>query len=221
MSQRNDNPGQNRAADDENYVDRERRRDILDARREVREWRKQIFTELRLGTAEYGEQEALMVFGDRVREYLLVLEPLLGNETLPKSQLAYLNYRFDPVILGPPEELVAAAKDGGRPSQSEKSNGSDFSVIGELPEPEAFSFNGLKKIIETETITAQWTVYVRWDENNNGNDRREKITRSKTVPLPKWLLRDAVRLADEWAQQANLGLELGTPEIDAVDDEPF
>jgi len=94
-----------------------------------------------------------------------------------------------------------------------------FSSSFEPPEPEEVKLLGLKSIIETETINHEWRV--RLNPGVHMTEERYIANPQITRPLPKESLEQAVRVADDFLQQAGVGMEIGHQETDDKDEDPF
>lgn len=205
-----DNEGRVHAVDEENYVDKERKRQILNSRLEAREWRRELFTNVRTG--DMDEQVAVLLWGDRVREYLMSIEPLLRNFSLPNAEELYKERELGQVQVYPPDELRNAAQ--GRRGEST----SGLTVLNGDLEPRTHTIHGLKEVIDREYVEFSWSVQIR---DPSRNPPRQSITETNSEALPRHILRKSVRDADEWLQNVGIGVETGTPEIDDRDENPF
>lgn len=188
-----------RPIDEENYIDKRRKQEILNARSDVREWRQELFSSIRMGEIE--EQTGMLLYGDRVREYLMAIEPLLRNESLPMAEEAYHGVYLGEVVVHPPEVEGARSE-----------------LLQSTPEPKREAINGLQTVIERERIVETWEVQIR---DTDSSRRREERTLQNSAPLSREILQNATRTADEWLQKIGVGLEVGHPEVDDQDDNPF
>jgi hypothetical protein len=223
MNRDPDDRDRSEVVDEEGLVDRERKRMILEARRDVREWKGEIYREVKLGELDLEVGNEL--WGERVREYLLTIEPLLREGELAKSEQVYLEAPIGAVTIDPPEEYVEAA---GRPTVDKNP---DFRVFGGAPEPKTVPFQGLRSIIENEVAAASWDLNVLRPDSPGGgrkpapspptadgggstggklqNSASPNETITETRPIPKPILQDAVRIAESWLQSVDLGIEVG------------
>lgn len=190
-----------RVEDEENFVATERKKQILGARENVRDWREELFTAARTG--EIDEESAVTLFGDPVREYLMTIEPLLQLD-LSNAQEVYEKKELGTIELRPPEEYLEAA--GGRQSPGRRS---EKTVSGDL-DVKTYTIEGLKEVIERESVSATWTIHIKWARPQFAPRGGPRQTVQPTVekPLTREVLRNAVRTADQWLQEAGVGLDL-------------
>lgn len=187
--------------DEENYVDRERKKLILQRRRDIDEWKRELFTDAKLGDLPY--QTAISLWGDRVRDYLIAVEPLLRDESLSGAAEAYTQADIGVIEIPPPKEMQAANTARGR--RNPVVDG--YELVNGPPEPKKETITGLKDVIEKEAVTATWEVQGRRVETAGRRERRQTITATQTAPLNKTTLRNAVRITDEFLQDAQLGID--------------
>lgn len=189
--------GRHVVEDEEGFVDKEVKKRILENRQEVDEWSRSLFSAERTGGID--TEDAVMIWRDRVVEYLTSIEPLLRDDSLPDARHAYLREPLGVAVLEPPEEYQ---QEPGRPSIEELVERGPEWFRGDPPEPKQQTFQGLKSVIETERVTAEWEVPVDTDRP----PRREREQVHKQQPVPKHVLENAVRVADEFLHQIGIGV---------------
>lgn len=186
--------------DEEKTVDTKVKNRIVALREDVDEWAKELFTKEKFG--EIDHQTAVSIWGDRVRTYLLAVEPLCWNTGLENSQEVYLNEKLGVVEVHPPQEWVEAT------SGRQRRNG-DVEVLEDgAIEPKKRVISGLKDVIERESVSASWTIQIR-DRNGGRGQRRVEETVTQTAPINKTTLRNAIRVADEFLQRNGIGVDFG------------
>lgn len=197
-----DNDATGTVRDDENYVDKERKKLILQRRREADEWKRELITDAKLGELNY--QTAISLWGDRVRDYLIAVEPLLKDEGLDGATEAYRNEDVGRIEIPPPPELqYDPTEDRGH--RNPVVDG--YELVNGEPEAKSEIITGLKDVIEREAVTATWEVQGRLVGSGSRGRRRKTITRTRTAPLSKTTLQNAIRITDEFLQNANLGVD--------------
>lgn len=196
--------------DEGNYTDRRKKKDLLDMRETVTEWQRELFTQVRFG--ELDLNTAVTIWGERVREYLERVEPILLTGDGPTfTQDEEFDYKLDgarevytSVELGvvevpPPEEYGQLAR------QAQESE--HIKILEDShPQPKERVIKGIKEVIERETVAAEWEVSV-YDGRLPPSDRVREQAIQNEVPLNRVTLRNAVRVADEWLQNHGIGIE--------------
>lgn len=189
-----------KVSDEEGYLSQEQKKEIWETRRDVREWSKKLFSESKMGGL--GEEDALLLWRDRVVDYLMALQPLWQEESLPNTKELY-----NDVVLGYAEFRLPAEYQRFFEQDSVKSvMQQDAMIVGERPKPvQRFRLNGIQSVLDHETITATWDFKVR---SLTGRPGIETIHHEETRPFPKDALMTAVRLSDQWRQQSGIGIEI-------------
>lgn len=205
-------PEWNEIQDDENYVDKRVKDRIMQVRGDVDKWWSELFMMASMG--DIGPQEATRLWHEHVRRYLVAIEPLLRNDDeLPQAAEFYEEAELGKVMVEPPEEL---REQTGIPAPGNVSEVGAL-VQSEPPDPKKETIRGLKSVIERDSIRKTWTVRVR-DVNGAGPSVQDREF-EQTVPLPRDIVLNAVRTADEFLQQAGVGVHT-KDEID-THAEPF
>lgn len=199
--------------DDEEYVNKRKKERILSLREDVDEWKREVLTEMRLG--QMDEETAMLLWGDRVRDYLLAIEPLFYHDGMPGRKQAYLEEKLGYVVIEPPQQLQQTEREAARAG----ARGRGHDLLQDEPlEPARVLVEGLKTVIERESATYEWDVQVRTRNPGPDDDRRKTITVEEEAPLNRTVLQNAVRVADEFLQGAGIGLKLSLPDYNP--DEP-
>lgn len=184
-------------SDEEGFVDRKKKETIIQNRQEIKEWNKKLFSNEKMGGISY--EEAVSLWRDRVVEYLVSIEPLLNRENLPLSTEAYTEWPLGYVEFELPEEYQQQ-----RATSINDLVGRESHYLTGNPETtKTVTVRGLKTVIERETVAVEWTLKRR---QVSGPPVIEEITHREEVPMPKHILLNAVRMADDWLQQAGIGL---------------
>ncbi|WP_436910318.1 hypothetical protein [Halosimplex marinum] len=188
--------------DQEGYVDKERKRTILENRAKIDEVAESVFP----GKAreEYPEEYACRMYHEPVRTYLMSIEPLLRDFSLKGAEDAYLNAPLGKVTLAPPPEFQSM------PGEAEQIKDRGFRLLSDPIEPETKRIEGLKEVIEREGYSETWKVHINWIRGyEKKHDPPQWQTVSAEEHMPRMALINAVRVADEFLQEANVGLSVG------------
>ncbi|ELZ24900.1 hypothetical protein C475_11705 [Halosimplex carlsbadense 2-9-1] len=199
-----DNPDQEiEVEDEEGYVDRQRKQDIIESRRKVIQVQERVFSAAARG--EMKQEYACRMWHESIRVYLLSIEPLLRDFDLPNAEEAYLHTKLGEVTLSPPPELQSEPESGKEIAER------GFKLLSDPISPEKEPIHGLKEIIENDGYSQSWKVRIN---QIKGLQAKRQGPHTETVTaeehMPKMALMNAVREADQFLQEANVGLALGT-----------
>jgi hypothetical protein len=198
---------------EERYVDQQVKQRILDNRREVDELEREL--EMRMANGELTERDAAQLWHSDVRRFLISIEPLLRAEDMANGEEFYKEVDLGTVTLSPPEAYQDdAAIDGARPQLA----GRGYKLFEDGgAEPKETQITGLKELIDREAVSATWEVTVKDYTRPEQPIQTERL--SKTVPVPRKILRNGVRVADIFLDRIGVGIS----RIDEVDEvgEPF
>lgn len=191
--------------DEEGYVDRERKQNIIQNRQKCEETAEYLFPRVNRGEMRY--EAAVRSFHEPVRNYLLSIEPLLKDPDLPYAEEAYLREPMGVVEFPLPPKF----QDLGGRSDPQRIKQRGFRLLGDPPEPDEHTIIGLKEIIERDEYTHTWEVEVNPVRGIAAKSkRRHTETETAVKPTPKVALINAIRTADEFLQNAGVGLSLST-----------
>jgi len=237
MSHDQDNSDQDDSAqviDEENRISNRLKDRILDARERVAEREDDIFVGAPLnGDVAYSERQLTKMWQTTVRQYLKTIEPLLRSEEIEDAHYYYKELPLVDTTLKPLDgETLIVYNDTDKDPESKEIAWSMFyqedvsemqilrgnSMFGtdfEPPEPKRFTLTGLKDVLDKHETTLTWNVVLNPDKF--GPDL--KFARpSRTVTLRRDWLETAVRKADQFLQNAGIGLEVGDPTKEAAGD---
>jgi len=217
--------------DEEDRISNRLKDRILDARDRVADREDAIFVEAPLDddVSITGEQ-ATQIWATSVRQYLRVIEPLLRSDEIQDSHYYYRNLPLIDKTITPPDgptriidgddvnqetimwsKFYSDAYDTNREIMDNPLYGPGFSP----PEPRQITLSGLKSVIETDGITETWHVPL----NPQMWDQRQRVAKpTYKQPLDKQMLEYAVRKADQFLQDAGVGLDVGDPSREAHGD---
>jgi hypothetical protein len=215
--------------DEQNRIDNRLKDRILDARDRVAQNEDEVFIKTALDDdITRSQAELVQIWGTSVRQYLKTIEPLLRSDELTRA--GYF-YRDLPII-----DKTVIPRDGatviveGNEKYKREINWSRFftsdidnrEIIRDTPllapgfkPPEArqVELSGLKDVIETTRISESWRVPLNPDAAFGEATRVAHPTYRE--PLSKSKLEYAVRKADQFLQEAGVGLEVGDPTSEA------
>jgi len=225
-----------RVVDEEKTVDQKIKSRIIDTRKRVAKREDDIFVGASLDDEiTLSRPEQVNIWATSVRQFLRAIEPLLKSPEVEESHYFYEEIPIYEDMLYPRDGETLLYVNGGADTTTqdimwsllksdqitnrELEQRTHFSKSFEPPEPEPVKLHGLKSIIETEMISAGWTVPLN-PGVLPGQDSYVAKPQIKQ-PLPKEALEKAVRIGDEFLQNAGIGLEIGHQQTDDKDKEPF
>jgi hypothetical protein len=204
--------------DDGKSVDQKIKTRIIEARKRVDRTEEALFVRADLDPdVQMGWEKKVLSWGRIVKQFLRAIEPLLKTEGVTHANQYYEQKKIGEFVLVPPATseydftLVRQLGNGIDADELRLSLGLPPGVT--LPEPRTISFEGLKSVIESDTIIEErWSVVV---DNNGPPKAHEKVYPRVETVVPIGIYRDAVRIADEFLQQAGIGLEIQAEKGDA------
>lgn len=188
--------------DSEGLVDRRVKERMLSNREEIDDWKTQLFTEVKMGGLDHDK--AVLLWRDRVVDYLISLEPIIRVGELPKSDEVYEERTIGTVVVEPPEEY--RQQQATIPAANSVRQRENELLLSTPPQPQHVEIVGLKSIIENEAVRAQWEIDV--ESPDSPGPRVQTRTIEETAIIPKQILQKSVRIADRWLQNAGIGLSM-------------
>lgn len=214
MSQQNGEMGNVKVnTDDENTVDRKIKNQILELRKVIDDDERRLYVDRMAEHPEYGRMQADRDWGVSVRQYLRGIKRLWADdESVP---IKNVNHYWQEIPLhDSQEELYPPDTDGYRFSLVEYEDQYSEQALREaigldarvpLPEPHTVEFRGLQSVLGRDRIEHTWAIKV----DASGPPRKHEIVRtSVAMPVPKYILENAVEAADNFLQQAGLGFDV-------------
>jgi hypothetical protein len=225
--------------DEENRISNRLKDRILDARDRVAEREDDIFVGAKLNgnvalqPGEPANAQLTDIWATTVRQYLKTIEPLLRSEEIEDAHYYYEELPIVDTHITPTDgETVIIPKHPSKSKYTEHirwslfydnsvSNtklvrgSSKFGSHFEPPEPRRFTIRGLKDLIDQPTTTFTWNVEL--DPDKFG-PQLEIARPQRAVTLRHEWLEMAVRKADQFLQNAGIGLEVGDPTKEASGD---
>lgn len=223
--------------DEEGAVDKKLKNRIVKARDRVDEREDALFVGAPLEGAALSQQEASRIWATSVRQYLRAIEPLLRSDDVAQSEHYYTGRVIVDQDVKPPDGVYpqpGSPMEGVEPQrrynwslfyrddvdlqQAIQSHDHDaFDRQFTPPEPKRITLKGLKSIIETETVSAEWAIVT-----NPGSipPQQTQVFPSINAPLTREMLIESVRIADEFLQEAGIAIDVGYQEKDEEEDNP-
>ncbi|MGK7371316.1 MAG: hypothetical protein ACNS64_13985 [Candidatus Halalkalibacterium sp. M3_1C_030] len=203
-------------SDEEQYADKKIKQRILNAREQLNDAQHELWSaRLVEPDVDYTEIEALMAWGNLVRSYIRDLSVLLKNDDVPESKRFREEIDLGQVRLVPQDtkhyQFSKIAYDEYTPNHLRQEFG--FGNSADIPEPEVIKFTGLQDLIEQENYVERRWVVVK--NPKAPKPQQELIETGDRKPIPKRVYERALMAADEFLQNAGIGLDLspdGVPE---------
>lgn len=210
--------------DDDNLIDRETRKHILNLRKQIDEDERRLFIESQTDpNIGLTHEQSTYYWSLSVRQYLRGIKRLWGDDIsqVRNADRYWRHYERDEqqglgaMQLTPPDtdqyqfSLVGTGADS-----ADVKRALGLPPDADLPKPVGKQFEGLADVLYTPRFSHTWTVTV--DPRN-----RETVTVQDAKPVPKPVLEETVEAADEFLQQSGLGFEITPTEIEAHEDEPI
>lgn len=229
-----DETASQRVTDEEGTVDEKLKARIINARQRVDDREDTVYIEAELDPDVSLYNGRSQIWGVAVRQYLRAIEPLLKSDKIDRSDHYYREIELVDRPVYPPNECKIFEDPTDKPDdetiqwdmfyQDGKSNTSivkNNPLFGrgfEPPGPKRFTVTGLKDVIDGAVETFTWQVPL----NPRAIPPEQKYLKTvRQVGMDKQTLENAVRKADDFLQQAGIGLEIGHQTKDEEDDTPF
>jgi len=214
--------GSKQVKDNEGTIDDAVKGQIITARERVAEREDLLFVQAPL-EQDISRTERIAMWGTTVRQYLRFLEPLLRAGELEGGREVYETEEIGQITLYPPDRdqraFSQAAQMVDEYDDAKLRKMLNLPRESTVPRPQHVSVRGLKQVIEMpRAVSEQWQVCI---DASGPPPQHRYITLETAESIPKQIYEDAVRLADEFRQQAGIGVELGHREQDDQDEQPF
>lgn len=204
-------PAAREVKDEEGTVDRKLKDRILKSRNRIDDREDILFTQAKLDPQiNISHEDAVEAWGNSVRQYIRSIEPVLRSDEIGRADFYYKEMVLGEETLTPPDtseyDFSLFAEDSVSNTRLMMDMGLPHTF--EPPEAVTVTFQGLVDIIELETIGHEWVVQTEKHDFRNESVERLSVSR----PVPKYVLENAVRAADQFLQEAGIGLEIGEPD---------
>lgn len=201
--------------DEDNVVDQQLKSRIVNVRRSVDDREDLLFVQAPLNGGIDAEKQ-LRAWGTTVRQYLRAIRPLLTTSDVRSAPYYWESVELGEMTAYPPEDDIPWSAFYGSGNTQHLKQELGLPPNFEPPAPKAIEFTGLRSIIQNPSITFQWTVDV--NPGIGGNTER---TLTVQRPPEKRIYERAVSQADEFLQQAGVGLDIGFKEISEDETDVF
>jgi len=202
--------------DEEEYVDKRVKQRILDARQQVDDMEKALFDEELLSPdVNIGHSRKVLAWGNTVRRFLRNIEVILlridlsaaGGERGDPSERYLHDVDLGAVTLVPPDKRGFQFSKVAHPdvSDADLKRMLDLPSSADIPKPTDVPFEGLQSIVSSDSLLAEsWHVSL-----GRGNPaERQTIELHAERPVPKSIYEDAIRAADRFLHDANIGINI-------------
>jgi hypothetical protein len=203
--------------DDDGLVAREKKKTILKSREWVNEMESQLVL---AGTPDGITADSLTAYMQTVRRFLRDIEPLLANPDVTGATEAYQNEYLGTLTIIPPVDPNKKRKPEHLREDDDTANwaqnydpGLVLHEFSDGIEPRRYDIQGLREIIVSEGRTAEWDVII--DRKKSPNKSGSGPERTTVTEFKRWdrsILNNAVRTADQFLENANIGLSLAEGE---------
>lgn len=197
--------GQTYEVQDEGEVDTKIKKRIIDARNRVDEREDYLYVQAPVEeglTVNSAQQD--IYWGMMVKQFLRTIEPILRAEEIDQSQEYYERKPLGSVRLVPRNAAGIPFEEYVRADVAPVEFKVRYGIADHatLPESTTEPFVGLKSVIETNgVVQEEWTVELADGDVVQTGDEQA---------VPKEVYETALREADEFLQQAGIGIEIGS-----------
>jgi hypothetical protein len=210
-----DDDGNKRVTDSEGTVDKKVKNRILKARERVDTREDLLFVQIAADRrSRLSHAEAVAAWGTTIRQYIRAIEPLLKSGEIEQSEYYYREKKLGEKEIPPPDGEKEWSRFAGPGDTTQTKREMNLHPSFDPPEAKKINFHGLKDILEKRQITLSWAFS---PDPTKWGPEREIERLSVTVPVPKHVLEAAVSAADEFLQNAGIGLEIGREEGEETD----
>jgi hypothetical protein len=214
-----DETGNKRVTDSEGTVDEKVKNRILKARERVDEREDLLFVQMPADpNSRLSRREATAAWNTTVRQYIRAIEPLLKSDEIQEAGYYYREVPLGREEIPPPDGQKQWSAFARSTSESQLKREMGLQPSFDPPEAKEVAFAGLKDILDKQQISLGWEFA---PDPTQWGPEQEMERLSVTLPVPKHVLEGAVSAADQFLQEAGVGLEIGHQEQDAEDDDPF
>lgn len=205
--------------DTDDFVAREKKKMIIESRKMVNQVEAELFL---AGAGSEIQTDSLTAYYHIIRQYLRNIEVLLSNPDVKGATEAYegafLGYLTVTPPVNPNQETKPDHLQNGSPTPEWAQNaGSDIVLhrFSDPVEPQTFEITGLREIIERQGRSATWDIVVdRKESDAYDGSGPEEMTVSEFERWDVDTLNNALRTADQFLDNANIGFSLTEGEPD-------
>jgi len=195
--------------DDGDLVAREKKKMILESRNIVNEI--QVETSVSNNGIRGGAHPSYI---EAVRSFLRNIEPLLANSKIQGAREAYNKAHLGTLVIVPPvDPNTESTPEHLQDHTPEWTQNKDQDIVlhrfSDSVEPKQFEVVGLQEIISSVGCNASWKVTIDRSKSqgfSGGGLQETTVTESKN--WTRDILNNAVRAADQFLENANVGFTL-------------
>jgi len=194
---------------DDGKVDRELKTRIIELRKMVDDREDALFTLPIIDPdVNVDHREAVAAWGGVVRRYLRGIEPILVQDDIQHADHYYKHVDLGTVELVPPDKNGVQWSKFALYDVDDATLKQEMGLNPQADPPTAYThtFTGLGMILKEEVVANTWTVNL----NNGVGASADIVHLENAKPIPKYILENAVRHADQFLQDAGIGLEIGS-----------
>jgi hypothetical protein len=214
--------------DDEEYVAKRIKKQILDSRQLVNEREDVFFAgELLDPDINLSQEQKVESWGNTVRQYIRDIEPLLRNfpagvddQGRDICEFYRESIQLGEVRLVPPDTRsydfsAITAVDGEEFTERDLKRELNLPPQVDLPHPHRVEFGGLLSIVDYDArVSYQWRV----NTNPGGfNTAEDYVTLQQSRIVPKYVYESAVRAANMFLDEIGIGIEVDGGEYHSVE----
>lgn len=199
--------------DESDLVAREKKKMILESRNIVNEI--QVETSISNSNIRGSAHPSYI---EAVRSFLRNIEPLMANSKIQGARKAYNETHLGTLVITPPVNPNAdSTPDHLQDHTPEWTQNNDSDIVlhrfSDSVEPERFEVIGLQQIISSVGYNASWDVTIDKSESRGfSGGGLEKMTVTESKNWTRDILNNAVRAADQFLENANVGFTLAEDE---------
>lgn len=210
MSKNDSNTPEIEITDEEEYTDKRIKKRIMDARDSLNETKKQLFAgRLLEPDVQISQAEAVLAWSDLVRSYIRDLGVLLNHPDIPHAEYYKTEVEIGSVSIIPPDkdnhQFSLIAYDQVTEDELKREL-PGFGRNAELPKPRRRDFYGLMSVVEQEPIISEQWLVVKNPTQVGPNQDQMMLEREQ--PVPREIYEKAIVQADQFLQQAGIGLDI-------------
>lgn len=196
---------------DDGSVDQKIKNRIISARNRVDEDEQYLYVHVPADRrAHLNGIDRHNAWATSVRQYIRAIRPLLTSDRIERSTFYYHEVPLGVVEVVPPDkggiEWSKFAQDDADEFKLKRSMGLPPNF--DPPEAKEAKFTGLKDVLDRRGIHLTWSIDKKPGYASFQDKSQVRLEVSR--PIPKWVLEESVSRADEFLQQAGVGLEIGS-----------
>lgn len=207
-----DPQGGKQVLDEEGTVDEKVKNRILKARERVDDAEAALFVDAPASDTPITPAQQHVGYRTIVRQYIRAIKPLLTSSEIPASDYYFAEVLLFKQEVPPPDGQYNWSRYYHESVDEQKiTRDMGLSPGFEPPEPKEVKIQGLQEILERDEVTLRWSFDLN---GSKGVAQTDVQNLSQSISLPKRVYDSAVEHADAFLQQAGIGLEIGSGDLD-------